>query len=493
MTTSNGVDYIRGVDNDLKILKKEVDGLREVASRLRADIALESQLRGGEISSLQHKTASDLKAEIGEVRKEVTERFTEFETTLKKWAASFCHEIMNIKPRIDTAEMENYSRKAEIAKVMERCGVLEGENPKIRSEIAALCEKCNNKFADVTTQAIADREVSASAVRAAQAIAATDFCKASERIDALSHSLECNKKILTADISAVASKVDAVESFAYTRAKAADLQALELRVNETIEKSLKDVSEELDRKEYSTTVKALSDKVHLQGMEIQIVDASTKTVEEALTKQIASVSQDLQKAVRQVDMDRERANECYVQLEREVSNRSLKIEMDAAVVRIGSIEIAVQPLAPAIAMKADAQEIKGLASRTLALEQVYPTKADASELPKLQLLIADCSAKHSQILNQMQEQQTRLEKIDDGLDEQLKKIAVVEIKSKETANTLSTKADVDTVYSREALVLLFKDYYSRTEVDAMLTRVWWRMGDATKTARLPSPWSAGSN
>jgi len=489
--SDSGVEYIRGVDKEIKCLKDEVAGLQEVANRLRADIVLESKLRGGDVSTLQHKLSSDLAAEISKLRTESEKRFEDLEAQTKKWAGALGQEIVALKPRLDALEAANLERKEEIEKTGERCLQLEKVVPTLRAETSAVDEKFTTFIAALKAQADADRETASSAVRTASAKASQDFTRAEERIDALTHATEATKKALTMDISGISTKLEGVEAFAYTRAKAADVQALELRINETIEKNLRNINEELSRKEFCSTVKAVSDRVTTLLLDVNANEAKAKAGDEVLAKQITGLEQNLAKTSRQMDADRERSNEAWVAVEKEINTKAGRIDLDAVAVRVSVVEAAIPPLAPSIATKADAQDVKQLAARTLALEQVYPTKADASELPKLHLMIADYAAKHAGVVARAQEQHNRLERADDVLREHVTRLEGVEGKTKELQGTISTKAEIEQVYNKEACSLLFKDFYRREEIDAMMTRVWWRVGDTTKTPRLPSPWAPG--
>mmetsp|Transcript_54976 Transcript_54976/g.158139 ORF Transcript_54976/g.158139 Transcript_54976/m.158139 type:complete len:493 (+) Transcript_54976:103-1581(+) len=487
-----GVEYIRYVDADIKKIKEEVSGLCEVTNRLRADILLESKLRGGDIGSLQHKASSDLAAEISKLRKESEDRFTILESQTKSWTASLGQEIMNLKPRISSLEEGLLLRGQEIETTTERCGLAEQDIQTVRGELSATATNFAAQITIVTTQVGTDREVASAANRATATKAMQDFQRAEEKNATLTHSLDCMRKAVLADISAVSAKLEAIEAFAYTRAKAADVQALELRVTDTIDKSLRAVNEELGRKEYSSNVKSLSDRLVTLSLDVNANDAKSKAGDEVLAKQIAACEHSVSKISRQLDLDRERANECWVSLERECGTKAAKNDLDATTVRLSVVESTVQPMVHTVAAKADTHDMKHLGSRVLALEQVYPLKADASELPKLHLMLADCTAKHSGVMTRAQEQHNRIERFDDAIRETQAKLESVDGKTKEFKGVLSMKADADTVFNKEASAILLKDFYKREEIDAMMTRVWWRVSDAAKTSsRITSPWTTG--
>jgi len=479
-----GVDYIRGTESALKKLYEEVAGLTEVTNRLRSDITLEAKLRGGDVSTLQHKLSSDLVSEIATLRKESQERFTALEAESRAAQASLRQELAELRPRIDGLDAAVLQRKDEIQQTNDRCASIEKDVQIVRGELSAVGDKFASQIIIVTTQADTDREVAASATRVAAAKAMHDFQRTEERIDTLTHNLEASKKALLADITTVAAKLDGVEAFAYTRAKAADVQALELRMNETIEKSLRQVNEELSRKEYCTNVKSLSDRLMTLSLDVNANDVKSKAGDESLSKQIATLEQSIAKTNRQLDQDRDRANEAWVSMERECGTKAKKNDLDAATVRLSILESTVQPMVPSLSMKAEAHDVKQVASRVLALEQVYPTKADASELPKIHLMLADSAAKHEGIITRAQEQHNRQERFDDILREQHSKLDGVHGKTQDLQNAVAAKADSESVFTKESSTMMLQDYYRREEVDGMMTRVWWRVGEGAKSTKL---------
>lgn len=406
-----------------------------------------------------------------------------FEDQTKKWAGALGQEIVAIKPRIDSLEAAIPVRVAAQAATDDRVGRLEQVIPMLRRETGAVDEKYHSLVASLEAAIAAAREEAASAVRTTAAKEVQDIMRVEEHLEVLRHQEEATKRILAANIEQVSQKLNGVEQFVQTRAKASDVQALELRVNETIERGLKAVNEEVSRKENISTVKAVSDRLTTLTMDVNANQVKSNSEDEALGKKISEVDQAFQKLARQVDADRDRTNEGLVSLEKNLNTKALKSDVEVIPPRIAAIEVQLPPLLPEIATKASSEEVRSLAGRIMGLERVYPTKADASELPKLHLSIADYQAKHAAVVARAQEHDNNMERFHGVAHEHYTRIEVVEQRERDLHALVASKAEAEHVFTKDACTMLLGDYYRREEIDAIMTRVWWRVGDTAKTPR----------
>uniref|UniRef100_A0A7S3HSK9 Uncharacterized protein n=1 Tax=Spumella elongata TaxID=89044 RepID=A0A7S3HSK9_9STRA len=105
-------------------------------------------------------------------------------------------------------------------------------------------------------------------------------------------------------------------------------------------------------------------------------------------------------------------------------------------------------------------------------------------MPKIHLMLADSAAKHEGIITRAQEQHNRQERFDDILREQHSKLDGVHGKTQDLQNAVAAKADSESVFTKESSTMMLQDYYRREEVDGMMTRVWWRVGEGAKSTKL---------
>merc|ERR1719384_1993598 len=122
-----------------------------------------------------------------------------------------------------------------------------------------------------------------------------------------------------------------------------DMQALENRLNDTIGRGLKNASEEINRKEAITTVKAMSDRLTTMSLDIHANQVKAAAEDEALGKRISQVDQAIGKLSRQTSDDRDRMNEGLCSLEKVVATKAGKAEVEVLPPRIAAVEVQIPP------------------------------------------------------------------------------------------------------------------------------------------------------
>jgi len=293
---------------------------------------------------------------------------------------------------------------------------------------------------------------------------------------------EAAKKMLASDLSTLTTKLDTVDAFAQTRAKATDLQALEPRVYEA-ERSLDRTNQDLNTKACAATVNNISGRVTGLTMDLQSHQARTLADKESLITHIGTVERAIDKHGRQQDADRDRASNAILVVERELSTKALKAETDligpttlrAATDHVENRSVRLEHL-----IMAARQEQLPVRNRLEALEVAFPTKADAAEVPRLTLAISDSNARHEAAYRRAQEHGMRLDKLDGHINHHVVKMEGLESRGNVLDAKITTKAEVNEHFTKDNVVELLREFYRKEEVDAMMSRVWWRVGDVTK-------------
>jgi len=479
-TKDSGVDFIHRIMAEVKVLQDDMGRLAHSHAQLQGAVKQEVQNRESDVSALHARVSQERAAETL-MRNTIEKRQDEFEGKTRTWVGALGKDCVATKEQLAEFEKSTLEKMARQASVDDtRFLALETAMPK-KSEKTDL-QRLAEEVAAVRGQVDTDRAAAAAAVRSASAAAAADFKAAEEALEQLRQSTDAGRKALAADLGALSGKIDTLDAFAQTRAKASDLQALEPRVAEN-EKSIEKIAYEVKTKAATATVNAISDRLTTVSMDIQANAARAQADKENLSNSIEKVEKNLSKTDRQVDSDRERTSSCLVALEKEIALKSNKAETDLIGPKtlntaVDRIETRAAELEKTIHL--NKQEVPPIRARVEALETAFPTRADAAEIPKLHLSIAEQAAKHESVHTRTNEHNVRIEKIHGDLSRQLSKIESVEARSVLVERQLSSKAEVTDHFTKDHTSDLLRDFYRREEIDAMLSRVWWRVGDMTK-------------
>lgn len=491
-TQDTGLDWVRGIVQDIKKLHENIAGLQDTVVNLRSSIDLEQKTRVGDIDILHnlHERLSQKAAADTELRCSALERrATDFESKTELWVGGLGKANMATKEQLGNHDTAISERARLHAAVDDRVAKLEQILPS-KCTIIALDELAR-KVAVLEGDVDRDRASASAGIKEVHAKEAQDIGALQERLDRVQYQIDTNKRVLTTDLSNLTAKVEALEAFSQTRAKAADVQALEFKVQEALERSLETITAEVSRKAATTTVNAISERLTNFSMEVQANQARAQADMDALgtkfTSQISTLEQNLGKQERQLNLDREAHSACWVALEKEINTKALKTDVDALCTRVNTTETAIAPLAPSIATKCEIEEVVQLKARTQALEEVYASKADASDVAKMNLIVADHVAKHETHLRRQEEHTTRLEKLDGQLQDHGPRFDATEKRTRELGEALESKVDTEQVHTKDRTELLLKDFYHKEEIDAMLVRVWWRVGEMSKSPKVATP------
>lgn len=479
-TKDTGVDFIHRLLAEVKVLQEDVSRLARTTAQVGSEVKAEQASRESDVSALHTRLSQERAAETM-MRQTLEKKQDDFEAKSRTWVGALGKDLMGTKEAV--AELEKSTAERFTKQSLEndaRFLALEAAMPK-KSEKVDL-DKLADEVLTLQGQVERNRSEAAAAVRTTAAAASADFKAAQESIEQLRQATEAGRRALAADLGTLSSKLDTVDAFAQTRAKASDLQALEPRVSET-EKSIEKLAYEVKTKAATATVNAISDRLTTISMDIQANQARAQADKENIMVNIDKLEKALSKTDRQADSDRERTSSCLVALEKEIALKAAKAETDLIGPKTLStatdrLEARAQELEKTIAL--NKQEVPPIRARVEALETAFPTRADAAEIPKLNLAIAEQAAKHDSLHTRSNEHNVRLEKISGDISRHLAKIEAVESRSVLVERQLTSKAEVTDHFTKDHTSDLLRDFYRREEIDAMLSRVWWRVGDITK-------------
>lgn len=345
--------------------------------------------------------------------------------------------------------------------------------------------------------------------------------------------VELQSKAKTADVQSLleSSEKRAQESLESTakslhakledKVAAAELQALvealEKKGHEKLERTARSIGEELAQKESVTAVKALADRANYLAAEMQASAAKAKQDHGEVSRKVDEVSQGLKRAAQQAESERAQCSESLGVLAGQLQSkpgkdeveslaRATKADLETLRSKHASLESAVE--APTVAAKAAVEETKRLTTRTLALEGSVAAKANAadmqgvhaqlaehaagfhalghehaSRLEHVQGQVAEHIAQHARLHEMGHEHARRLEQSRSELAFHAARLDGMEHRERDVQAQLAHRPEQDMIRVKEITASLIKEYYRREEIDAMMTRVWWRVGDAGKVPK----------
>jgi len=230
----------------------------------------------------------------------------------------------------------------------------------------------------------------------------------------------------------------------------------------------------------------------------------------AVARQLVTLEVGLMQAERQQAADRERAVNLMASFEQELARKLDKedqldkpgtfasfrertensisaLQQDIQVAHRGMMEVQVnQP------------DLLAIRRRVEALETVFPSRADAQEVSKMQLGLSEASTKvhehasqlrvlcatvaeHDTWYRQAQDHSVSLRTLDGKAHDHTSKLLSIEARAAALESEMRTKADASQHYTKDftadLIKDLIKDFYRRDEIDTMFSKVWWRTPD----------------
>lgn len=435
-----GFDFVRDVTRDISTLASSVATVRELANRLLAEAQEERRARQGDVEALHDRLAKEL-SEKGERIASLETRFDSHESQSRVWIGSLGKEILGIKERLTASE--------ELGEKLERSKSNAADHECLANSVVAL-----------RAEVARDRATTEVGLKAAAL--AHELRGLEARVDSLQRSAESTRQTLSSDLASLETRVDA-------SAKDADLQSLDRKTVE-IDRLLRLATEELGNKSTVASLKSVSDRLTKLTMDVQANQIRWRAELDALMLKSDSNEKGLSKAERQIETERDRSSNCFVSLEKELQLRATCAEADKLARRLSGAEEQLQKLA--------IEEVEHLRARTKALETEMAKKFDADDAIKQGRLVTDLGSELDNLKKRTHQQGTSLERMDLEMHETMSKLEAAARRADELQADLERKVDTGTVQAEVEENL--RGYYKRDEVDGLLSRVWWRMGDIAK-------------
>jgi len=480
---ASGVDFLSRLIGEVKVIQDDIASLQGVAADLHTNIQLESRTRENLIMKVNDRISQERAAET-QLRTSLEAKLEDFEAKTKIWLGTLEKDGVATKDQLTVLEgtVKDHAQKAaaQVDADSTRMKELEQNMP-----TKAPLQQLLNLEADVSmlkSEVQRDFASTDQSIRSTAATTAHDFRMCQDGIERAQAYSEAAKKDLASELATLTKMVETVDAFAQTRAKFSDLQALEPRVYEAL-RSLERTNQELNTKACNATVNNVSGRLSGLTMDLQAHQARTLEDKESIITQIATMEQALDKHSRQQDVDRDRATNAIAAVERSLSTKALRAETDLigpSTLRAAHDAIEGRALRLEQQVVAARQEQVPYRNRLEALEMAFPTKADATEIPRLSMAISDSNSRHDASFKRAQEHGMRLDKVDNFVKHHAVKLEGLESLGNVLDAKVNTKAELTDHFTKDNVVELLHEFYRKDEVDSMMSRVWWRVGDATK-------------
>lgn len=482
MATSReaGASFIKGLLDDF-------DNLTEAVKRL--DVGLDEERR------LRTETAHGVQTQLNVTEQNIAGRVDALRADITKCADDVDAQGRHINDLEVRTKAQSDELAVRISAAEEHFSPLEELARRLTKleETVALNDKHVLQDVGRLTSSIAGLREEAKRTQASQD-ASED--RLSKEIVALQK--DVNKMAPAVEFSRLATKLESTEAAMQARALSSDLNLLESRMTRA-EGSLQAATVEMSKKALNDDVKSASEDVakQLAHKASQIEVQSFRTTLENLSAEVAknqvllkdlenvlsplpnsvqTLSSCLKTLDRRQDTESERTNSCWVSLEKEIASKVARSEFDMRLTKL-------EHVAPQVATKASLQDVQSLMTRTEHLESGLSSKAD-------RLALSNEIARHDELQRVFE---SKIESL--GHDLQSCVLNSVEKVSKHQdqfamewqgqLNQFQEEVHCQTAYTREEVDQQLLHFYPRQEMDALLARVWWRLGQSGKPC---GPW-----
>lgn len=216
----------------------------------------------------------------------------------------------------------------------------------------------------------------------------------------------------------------------------------------------------------ATAMKSLSDRVTEMGMEAHTQNTRISMALDEHKGHIGALQKEASKLDRQHELERSRVSNCIVALEKEIATKTSSAETDTVNARLTTASNAIQRLETLATTKVSSETFERLQARIDTMEVSVIRKADSETLGKLSQAVTEQARQLESVSSQVRDQHGRVEVIE-GRTETLK-------------DQLLQKAEANNVYTSDGVDGMLRGFYNREEMDALLSRIWWRLGDVGK-------------
>lgn len=220
-------------------------------------------------------------------------------------------------------------------------------------------------------------------------------------------------------------------------------------------------------------MKSLSDRVTEMGMEAHTTNTKINMTLDEHKGHIGALQKETSKLERQYELERSRVSNCIVALEKEIATKTSAAKTDAVSARVSTASNAIQRLETLATTKVSTDTFERLQARIDTMEVSVIRKADSETLGKVAQAVTEQARQLETVSSQVRDQNGRVEVIE-GRTETLK-------------DQLFNKAESNNVYTVDGVDGMLRGYYNREEMDALLSRIWWRLGDVGKAPNNTGP------
>lgn len=466
---SSGFAFVRETLHEITALQSCLTGFKEELSQLRADLEREQTSRKDDNESIRRHLNRSV-ADESQMRVGLESKLEAFQNLSKTWITSLGKDVMASKERLNALDGTTEQHGSALLAHEERLLGLD-------AAVALRCTVTDYKqlattLAELQSEVVRDRTTAQSSLDTASREMSRKMKNAEARLDALQQSQEKSASVLTTEISGLQDKVESLQNFTKTLAKQNDLEILEDRIQKT-ESSLRAMNEDLCRKAAATAMKSLSDRVTEMGMEAHTTNTKINMTLDEHKGHIGALQKETSKLERQYKLERSRVSNCIVALEKEIATKTSAAETDAVSARVSTASNAIQRLETLATTKVSTDTFERLQARIDTMEVSVIRKADSETLGKVAQAVTEQARQLETVSSQVRDQNGRVEVIE-GRTETLK-------------DQLFNKAESNNVYTVDGVDGMLRGYYNREEMDALLSRIWWRLGDVGKAPNNTGP------
>lgn len=504
-TRGFGEGFVAGINSDVADLRAQVRLLQGSVADLQSALHMEQQAREVADSGLSERLSREIAAQVPP-REALEKRQDEFESKTKQWIGSLGHECKSLKEQLSvqssllTALQEQQSASqahireldaalqtkfaiAEGVVLEAKLSALKEEINRDRETAAGAVEKCRldleqniaSESAAVRVEVERNHATAAAALEVCDAKIDREVGTLSAKIDAAVKQGIADKTELVTDIAARHERLEA-QAKSFVKQCQLDLEAVDSRTAVVIQS----VQQELQAKAagITTTVNSISDRLTKLTMDVNTNLARAEAAEAKIAGDVELVNRGVAKSVRQLETEREHWNSCFVAIEKAVAER--KVEAEGLGTRLTSLEAAVSPLPTLIATKAHMDEVAKQAAATHALQQAVAKAANLDDTAKIELSVLEQRQRIDNMQTQASEREVAAtEKAQKELQKTEERFATVDGRISEVKEEIKGKPDMSQTdrMVKEVTERMLKEFYCKQEIDAQISRVWWRIGD----------------
>lgn len=459
---SSGFAFVRETLHELTGIQSCIAGMKDELKQLRSDLEREQTVRKEETETVRRLLTRNINEE-SQMRASLDSKLEAFQNLSKTWISSLGKDVMASKERLNSLDSIAEQHSTSLLAHEERLMISD-------SAIALRCTVTDYKslatsLAELQAEVVRDRATAQASVDTASREMQRNLRTTDGRLDTLQQSLESSSAALNTEISRLSDKVEGLQSVTKTLSKQRDLELLEARMQKA-ETSIQATTEELGRKAAASAMKSLSDRVTEMGMEAHTQSTRLQMALDEHTGHIGALEKETQKLERQYEIERSRTSNCIIALEKELATKTNAAESDATNARLSTATAAIQRLETMATTKVSSDTFEKLQGRLDQMEVTLIRKADTETLGKA--------------AQQVTEQARQLESVASHVRDQGSKLEVLEGRSETLKEQILQKAECSNVYTVDGVDGMLRAYYNREEMDALLSRVWWRLGDVAK-------------